>query len=208
MPLFRELVIAQLLWSHSTQQGTFAKGVFVRGAGRLGFLVFNDRVHVRVELAPAHTTSRQFCPSFHPREFFAEMLHLSISHFLTWFTKLGFLTRPTGYHNKGNPNGGLLFNSAGPGSQGEHLPFPVSCAHGNKTIYFAKDVFVTRVEWRKRTLFPFHEFLVCYVSERQQLAESRTPRVSVITIDRYVPDQKPDEISDEALDSTPNSKPL
>ena len=81
----------------------------------------------------------------------------------------------------------------------------------SRTVYLAEDVFVTRVEWCKRAVFLFHEFLVCYVSERQE-SESRTPHVSVIAINRYVPDQKPDKTSDGApdvaLDSTPNSKPL
>ena len=87
----------------------------------------------------------------------------------------------------------------------------MSYAHRNNTVYLAEDVFVTHVEWHKRDVFPFHKFLVCYVSERQE-SESRTPRVSVIAINRYIPDQKPNETSDEApdeaLDLTPNSKPL
>ena len=87
MPLFCKWMIAQLLWSHS-QQGI--EGIC--GAGHLGFIVFNDHVHVRVELASAHTNSRHFCPSFYPREFLAEMLHLSISRILNWYTTRLFPT--------------------------------------------------------------------------------------------------------------------
>lgn len=133
------------------------------------------------------------------------MWHLSILQVLTWYTK-DLLTRLR-YHIMGNPNDGLLFNSADSGSRRAHVAFTVSGACGNRVVYFADNVFVTYVEWRKRCAFPYHEFLVFHVKERR--SDGQPPRVSFITVDRFIGDRKPDpdQNSDEESDQKPEPTP-
>ena len=60
----------------------------------------------------------------------------------------------------------------------------VACKLPNFLLPTRSNVFITRVEWRKRTFSPYQEFLVVYVQEKR--SDGVKPRRSVIMIDRLV----------------------
>ena len=91
---------------------------------------------------------------------------------------------------------------------GKFVLYKVDIACQNKAVDLAEDIFVDYVEWRKSTTTPFHEFLVFYVNERQQLG--KTPHVSVILIDRCVAEKDsngPEQKKNDS-ESTIHGKPL
>jgi hypothetical protein len=73
------------------------------------------------------------------------------------------------------------------GSKGDLVDLKPSNACGSPTVRLATDVFITSVQWRKKTKVPNHEFLICYVEEHC-VSHDSIPRKSIILIDRNVTD--------------------
>ena len=67
--------------------------------------------------------------------------------------------------------------------QGDLPPGPYD-ACGMVQIFQAQDISITRVEWHKITVAPYHEYLLVYVEEKR--SDGVKPRKSVIMIEREV----------------------
>ena len=75
---------------------------------------------------------------------------------------------------------------------------PVSASTMPQILRDGPNMFITRVDWGKRRVSPYHEYLVAYVKERK--SDGAKPRKSVVMIEREVGDSVAD-------DEDPNGPP-
>ena len=95
-------------------------------------------------------------------------------------------------------NRGFLFQT---GVRHDSVSYTPHSACATNEILGAENIFITHVDWRKRSVSPYHEYLVVYVQEER--SDGAKPRKSVVMIEREVSNLVAEEDSKEPQTKAP-----